>query len=703
MQIKKYTRESINEKIKEVDKKLISFYKKTPLDLALGEILDFYGRSFFDIKAGWIWTQRYISAQEMIIECLKNNKNRTRSVFRPVGLLRSTLLDFEELISYKNTFEYHNVSEIEEVDDIFIHHIPIEMSEVDAKRVISDWLVNHTQKMFISPTDQSLQELIKKSEYNHIGIKNLLGYNYDDLIKVEENLSEYLVRHAIVDFQRSCGRELTQEEKIENSAKIEAYPLVFLKNKFRKRLRELNINEKYYEGLLLPISSFPNCDNVLNEYPYKGAFIELDSYRFITSFWWYKLHGGGGIKFYLDKSIKLTILEKTFEDDTRKYLEDIGFLSFKISKPVEIDGIGTSGPYLVLVENLHSHLPIDTRNAYLKSIDSTLKGRIGKRFLNKYIQIDKRYNWMIKEGLEFLKGNPHYKKACIKSDIILPIILTPNKEMLPDKIGRFIIINTRIFGYLINNIPSCISIINKKIDGLEVIFLPMDLYGLLSKSAFLPRVGKKTIILPDMFQNEDLSKIFKLQKFIYLWECNVANLGDSFSIKSLLDDLDYSNSKDVILLAIISTALRDIMILNNLLRDKANQESARYLLYILDNINNELFSELDPESTEVSNKEVLAAMVLNFSNCKMSTFFDKMIIDFLGNSVDYPIEFSFPFIDSNFHKKYEQLTKITNKRDILTYSKLMFDDVFKYIKSRKAEYESSFFRYIAAKFGLDFL
>jgi hypothetical protein len=137
-----------------------------------------------------------------------------------------------------------------------------------------------------------------------------------------------------------------------------------------------------------------------------------------------------------------SIVEKTFEDDTRKYLEDIGFLPFKISKPVEIDGIGTSGPYLVLVENLHSHLPIDTRNAYLKSIDSTLKGRIGKRFLNKYIQIDKRYNWMIKEGLEFLKGSPHYKKACIKSDIILPIILTPNKEMLPDKIGRFIIINT---------------------------------------------------------------------------------------------------------------------------------------------------------------------------------------------------------------------------------------------------------------------
>ena len=159
MQIKKYTRESINEKIKEVDKKLISFYKKTPLDLALGEILDFYGRSFFDIKAGWIWTQQYIFALDMNIECLENNKNRTRSVFRPVGLLRSTLLDFEELISYKNTFEYHNVSEIEEIDDIFIHHIPIEMSEVDAKRVISDWLVNHTQKMFISPTDQSLQKV----------------------------------------------------------------------------------------------------------------------------------------------------------------------------------------------------------------------------------------------------------------------------------------------------------------------------------------------------------------------------------------------------------------------------------------------------------------------------------------------------------------------------------------------------------------
>ena len=159
----------------------------------------------------------------------------------------------------------------------------------------------------------------------------------------------------------------------------------------------------------------------------------------------------------------------------------------------------------------------------------------------------------------------------------------------------------------------------------------------------------------------------------------------------------------MILLAIISTALRDIMILNNLLQDKTNQKSARYLLYILDNINNELFSELGPENIEVSNKEVLAAMVLNFSNCKMSTFFDKMIIDFLGYSVDYPIDFSFPFIDNNFHMKYKKQTKITNKRDILTYSKLIFNDVFKYIRSRKAEDESTFFRYIAAKFGLDFL
>lgn len=703
MQIKKYTPESINEKIKEVDKELISFYKKTPLDLALGEILYFYGRFSCGIKAGFIWTKQYFSALDMIIKCLKNNKNKTRGVNKPIGPFQTILHDFEELIEcYKNTFEYHDVSEIEEVDDIFIHHVPIEMSEVDAKRVISDWLVNHTPKMFISPTDQSRQKSIKKSEHNNTDIKNLLGYNYEDLKKVEENLSGYLIGNAIGDFQKSCGRQLTNEERIKNIAEIEAYPLIFFKNKFLKRLKELNINEKYYKGLLLPISLFPNCDDVLYEYPYKGAFIELDSYRFITSFWWYRLHSGVGIESYLTKNIKRNILEKLFEDDTRKYFRDIGFSSFKISKPVEIDGIGTYGPYLVLVENLCSYLPIDIRNAYFKSLDSTLKGRVGKRFLNKYIQIDKRYNWMIKEGLEFLKRSPHYKKACIKSDITLPIILTPDKEMLPDKIGRFLIINAPIFGYLINKIPSCISII-KKIDGLKVIFLPMNLYGLLSSSAFLPRVGKKTIILPDMFQNEDLSKIFKLQKFIYQWEYNVANLDDSFSIKSLLDDLDYSNSKDVMLLAIISTALRDIMILNKLLKDKNNQESARYLLYMLDNINNELFSELEPENIEGSNKEVLAAMVLNFSNCKMSTFFDKLIIDFLGNSIDYPIDFSFPFIDSNFHKKYEKLTKITNKMDILAFSKLIFNDVFKYIQSRKAEDESIFFRYIAAKFGLDFL
>ena len=315
--------------------------------------------------------------------------------------------------------------------------------------MVSDWLENQTSEAFISPSYRSLQSIVKKYEKNYVDIKKVLGYRFDDLQKIERVLYKYLVEHAIVDFQRSCGRELTFDERIENSAEILSYPLVFLKNKFRKRLREFGIPERYYEGLLLPISSFKNCDDVIYKYPFKGAFIELDSYRFITSPWWYGLHSRVGIESYLHKNTNQGILEKSFENDTRTYLGDMGFSPFKISRPVEIDGIGTYGSYLVVVENLYSHLPPDIRNSYLKSRDATLKGRIGKRFLKKYVQIDKRYNWLIKEGLQFLKEHHHYNKVCKNSEIILPIILTPDKEMLPDKIGSFFVLNTHIFSYLI--------------------------------------------------------------------------------------------------------------------------------------------------------------------------------------------------------------------------------------------------------------
>ena len=236
-------------------------------------------------------------------------------------------------------------------------------------------------------------------------------------------------------------------------------------------------------------------------------------------------------------------------------------------------------------------------------------------------------------------------------------------------------------------------------DNIEVVFLPTELYGLVSCSAFIPRVGQNTIILPETFQNDDLSKIVELQKFIYLWEHSIANLDDSFSLKSLLDDLDYVKSKDVILLAIISKALKDIMILNRLLHD--NKKSVRYLLYILDNIYKDILYELEPENIKKVKKELLATTLLNFSNCELSSFLNKIIFDFLGSCVDYPIDFYFPFIDDNFHIKYGGLTKLTNKEDILALSKLIFEDVFEYIQSRKAEDESNYLRYISMQFGLD--
>jgi len=700
MQLRKYTRDSITKMITKVDDKLDDYFKKAHLDSALGDILYFYGKCCGNIKSGWIQTQQYVYAQEMIVKCLKNSKNRTRSASRPLGLLDSTLLELEELMAYSTTFGYHNVSKIEEVNDVFTHYIPIEMSEVDAKRVISDWLANCTPKMFISPTEQSLQKIAEISK-NNANIENLFGYNYEDLRKAEERLSEYLINHAIEDFQKSQGRKLTRKELLENNGEISAYPLVFYKNKFRKRLRELGIDDKYYESLLLPISSFPDSDNEIEEYPFKGTFIELDSFRFITSPWWYHLHGRGGVMFYLYKNIESNILEKTFELETSNYMDDFGFSTFKLSRPHEIDAIGTFGPYLILVENLYSFLPINIRNDYLKAMDSSVKGRIGHRFLDKYFQIDERYNWMMKEGLTYLKTNPHHKNACKKSNVTIPIILTPDKEMLPDKIGRFFIINTRVFGYLINKITSC-SLPIQKIDGLNIIFLPINLYAILSNSAFLPRVGVNTIILPDLFQDDDFSKIIELQRFLYQWEYNLANLDNSYSIKSLLDDINYSDSKDVILLAVISTYLRDIMILNRLLKDNNHKKGAKYLLYLLDNIKNEiLFGEgLDLNDLD---KEVLAATLLNVSNCKLSTFFDKIIINFLGNILNYSIDFCFPFIDDSFCINCEILNNIKGREDIFNYSKSIFPEVYAHIQSRKSEEESNYCRYISLIFGKDFV
>jgi hypothetical protein len=693
----KYTPESLNKKTTEVEQKLDKSLKKMNLDLALMEISYFYGNSALQVEAGTIWAKQYNSQLNMIIKCLKNNRNRTRTVKKYIGPLQSILGEYEELTIYQNVFEYHNILEIEEMDDFFIHHIPIEMSEVDAKRVISDWLEKKTPNLFISPTDQSLEKVIKNADL--ITVEGIFGYNYDDLKRIEEILSDYFVRHAIEDFQKSKGRKFTREDMKEHLGEIGSFPLIFFKNRFKKRLKELKIENKYYEALLLPVSQFKDYENVLNNFPFKGAFIELDSFRFITSFWWYRMQSGLGLRSFFSKNIDDNTFDKLFENDTRQYMQNLGFSTFKINKPIEIDGIGTLERYFLLIENLNSYLPIDIRNAYLKSIDSTIQGRIGKRFLKKFIQIDKRYNWAFKEGLEYLKGNPHHKKACLNSDIILPIIFTPDKEMLPDKVGRTMILNRQIFGYLINKIPHYISSTKKTINNLEIIFLPLNIYGLISNSAFLPRIGRKTIILPDIFQNEDLYKIVGLHEFIYQWEYKISDLDDSFSMNKLLDDLDYSNSKDVILLAIISTALRDIFVVNKLLQHDHNKKNARYLLYILENIYNNLFDELESDDIEM---DILSVMTLNFSNCKMSTFFDNLMIKLLKTKVNYPIDFQFPFIDNNFQLKDNIENKITERSDILSFSNLIFEDIFHYINNRKIEDESIFFRYIATQFTFDF-
>ncbi|MCD4844066.1 MAG: hypothetical protein K8R25_06220 [Methanosarcinales archaeon] len=107
------------------------------------------------------------------------------------------------------------------------------------------------------------------------------------------------------------------------------------------------------------------------------------------------------------------------------------------------------------------------------------------------------------------------------------------------------------------------------------------------------------------------------------------------------------------------------------------------------------------ESDDI-NKEILSIMTLNFSNCKMSTFFDGLIINLLKTKVDYPIDFQFPFIDDNFQLKDKIENKITERSDILSFSNLIFEDVFHYIKNRKIEDESIFFRHIATQFTFDF-
>ena len=141
----KYTPDSLSEKITEVEQKLDNFFKKNNLDLSLMEILYFYGNSALQVESGTIWANQYTSQLNMIVKCLKNNRNRTRTVKKYIGPLQSILGEYEELTSYQNVFDYHNISEIEEIDDYFVHHIPIEMSEVDAKRVISDWLEKKLQ------------------------------------------------------------------------------------------------------------------------------------------------------------------------------------------------------------------------------------------------------------------------------------------------------------------------------------------------------------------------------------------------------------------------------------------------------------------------------------------------------------------------------------------------------------------------------
>lgn len=343
----KYTPESLNKKTTEIEQKLDNSLKKMNLDLALMEISSFYGNSALQVEAGTIWAKQYTSQLNMIIKCLKNNRNRTRTVEKYIGPLQSILGEYEELTIYQNVFEYHNIFEIEEIDDFFIHHIPIEMSEVDAKRVISDWLEKKTPNSFISPTDQSLKKVIKDADL--VTVEGIFGYNYDDLKRIEEILSDYFVGHAIEDLQKSKGRKFTREDMKEHLGEIGSFPLIFFKNKFKKKLQKLKIENKYYEALLLSVSQFKDYENVLNNFPFKGAFIELDSFRFITSFWWYRMQSELGLRSFFSKNVDDNIFDKLFESDTRQYMHNLGFSTFKINKPIEIDGIGTVGRYFLLI------------------------------------------------------------------------------------------------------------------------------------------------------------------------------------------------------------------------------------------------------------------------------------------------------------------------------------------------------------------
>jgi hypothetical protein len=632
--------------------------------------------------------------------CLENNKNRTKSG-NGIRLNSSNyiLTQYEEVHEYDMVFDYHNVSEFYEHDDLFINYIPIEMAEVDSKRVISDWFENLNPNPFVFPTEEYISNIDYKNS-NLNSIKNYIGYNFEELKEIERKMYEYLFSNAVENYQQYKHRQLSQEEIKENLSEIAAMPLIFFKNKFLKRMKILGINEQYFEGILLPISSVSNLEGTISQYPFKGAFIELDSFRFITSNWWFTLQSGVGIRSYIERQIEKSEFDKMYEDATREYMENAGFLSFKLSKPIEIDGIGIYKKYLFLVENLFSHIPDESRNSFSKSTDSTLKGRIGKRFLKKFLQIDKRYNWLNKNGFAYLKQNPHHRNECKYSEIVIPIVLSPDKEMLPDKIGRYIVTNNRIFAYMIDNISLLSS--TKKIGSLDILFLPLSLYGMLSSSFLVPRVGKNSIILPDIFCDEDPLKIISVHSFLYQWQLIVANLDNEYSIEKMMKELDYSSSKDVILLASICAFFRDIYALNKLLANNQNLDNARHLLYILENIKMESISIMDLSSFNEEQKKIIAAFIFNFSNCKMSTVLDCMMLDFLGNKTGYSINCIFPFIDYKFDSKNLNLDKVTDRNDILHYTQLMHNEVCEYLENNKAEEESLCLRSISLIYGMDF-
>jgi uncharacterized protein YehS (DUF1456 family) len=706
MGIKKHTIESINERKRTVDKELNLFFKTHHLDLCLSGILYFYGKLACGIRAGTMTENQYRKALNAIIECLENNNNRTRSgngiQLHSLGVI---LKKYEDLYNYDTTFDYHNVSEIIEYDGLFLNYIPLEMVEVDAKRVVSDWLENLNSKLFFFPTEECL-EIMSKELSNTYSIKNDLGHDYEEIIKIEKQIYQFLFSNAVADYQKSCGRQLSQKEIQEDTWIILGFPLIFFKNRFLKKMKDLEIKEQYFKGLLLSISSVSNLENTIIQYPFKGAFIELDSFRFITSCWWFTVQSGNGIRYSINRQVAENTLNKMYEDATRTYMKDAGFSSFKISKPIEIDGIGIYKKYLFLVENLHSRIPDEDRNSFPRSRNSSIKGRIGKRFLNKFFQIDKRYNWVNSDGFEYLKQNPHSKTKCCDSDIAIPIILSPDKEMLPDKIGRYIIANNRIFGYMVSNISLLSEM--RKIGDLDVLYLPWNLYGLLSSSFLLPRVGKNSIMLPDIFCDDDSLQVVAVHRFLYEWQLSIATLDSSFSIQEMLKELDYTKSKDIILLASICTLLRDIYVLNKLLASNTNTDSARGLLYILENITTELMSIMDLMSINDSDdftkdyKKTMATMILNFSNCKMSSILDCMMIDFLGEKVGYPINTLIPFINNKFNTKKFNLNQVLSRDAILQYSLLIFQEASQYLKDNKAENESVCLRHFALIFGMDF-